>query len=121
MTQTLSWRRRHIKFFGGRAVVIVRSPYRALISYWNHQVPVYSFTSIANIEKKFALRFILTDISDQKSADHHTGLAPKASFMGSKFAEFALGGADKWLALISDWLKLGNQVLISVLIKRQQI
>ena len=38
VTQTLLWRMRHIKFFGGRGVVIVRNPYKALISYWNHQV-----------------------------------------------------------------------------------
>ena len=37
-TQKFLWRKRHIKFFGGRGVVIVRNPYRALISYWNHQV-----------------------------------------------------------------------------------
>ena len=37
-TQSLLWRIRHIKFFGGRGVVIVRNPYKALISYWNHQV-----------------------------------------------------------------------------------
>ena len=38
VTQKLSWRKKHIKFFGGRGVVIVRNPFRALISYWNHQV-----------------------------------------------------------------------------------
>ena len=38
VTQTLLWRKRQINFFGGRGVVIVRNPYRALISYWNHQV-----------------------------------------------------------------------------------
>jgi len=81
VVQTLLWRKRHINFFGGRAVVIVRNPYRAIISYWNHQ-----------------------------KGGGHTGLAPKTSFMGSSFADFALKGADKWLMLISDWLKLGKQV-----------
>ena len=41
VTQTLLWRMRHIKFFGGRGVVIVRNPYKALISYWNHQVSYF--------------------------------------------------------------------------------
>ena len=45
----------------------------------------------------------------------HTGLAPNASFMGSGFADFALKGADKWLMIISDWLKLGKQVIISII------
>ena len=52
----------------------------------------------------FASYFLL------QKTQNHTGLAPKASFMGSAFAEFAIKGADKWLVLISDWLKFGNQV-----------
>ena len=60
-------------------------------------------SSISNL-----LRLVLP----QKSGGH-TGLAPRASFMGSAFEEFVCKGADRWLVLISDWLKLGSQVLLA--------
>ena len=30
------WRENHIKTFGGRGVLLIRNPYRAILSAWNH-------------------------------------------------------------------------------------
>eukprot|EP00092_Neocalanus_flemingeri_P030481 GFUD01033089.1.p1 GENE.GFUD01033089.1~~GFUD01033089.1.p1 ORF type:complete len:320 (-),score=75.32 GFUD01033089.1:155-1114(-) len=32
----MTWRENHIQRFGGRAVVIIRNPYKAIVSRWNH-------------------------------------------------------------------------------------
>ena len=34
----LGWRRRHVSQFGGRGVLVVRNPYKAILSYWNFKV-----------------------------------------------------------------------------------
>ena len=31
------WRENHIKSFGGRGVLLLRNPYRAILSAWNHR------------------------------------------------------------------------------------
>ena len=32
----LAWRENHINTFGGRGILLIRNPYRAILSAWNH-------------------------------------------------------------------------------------
>ena len=68
---SLTWRRHHIKQFGGRAVLVIRNPYKAILSYWN----------------------LLQTGSQTKTADSGT-------LKGKKFKLFVADGAGRWLDLI---------------------
>ncbi len=35
-SEDFGWRLNHILRFGGRGIVLIRNPYDAVISYWNH-------------------------------------------------------------------------------------
>ena len=49
----LEWRQEHIRQFGGRAVLVIRNPYKAIISYYSLKQPGGSQFAAAN-EERFA-------------------------------------------------------------------
>ena len=71
----LAWRKKHIKQFGGRGVLVIRNPYKAILSYWNF-----------------------------KMTRSHTETVPAESLQTEEFKEFVRIGAARWLELIQDWL-----------------
>ena len=77
----LKWRETHIMTFQGRAVLVVRNPYKAILSYWNF------FTT-----------------------QSHTNTISEHSFESFKFKDFVFTGASRWFEVISDWINMGNDV-----------
>ena len=71
----LEWRLDHIRKFGGRAVLVVRNPYKAIISFYN-------FYQTGSQKKSVAAERL-------QSKDFHN---------------FVRDGAERWLELIQDWL-----------------
>ena len=65
----------HIGQFGG--VLVVRNPYKALLSYWNLK----------------------------RTGSHTRTLTSPASLRSEGFRQFARAGAAKWLQLIRDWVQ----------------
>jgi len=80
-TFSLAWRQEHINMFGGRGVVVVRNPFKAVLSYWNYV-----------------------------STQSHTKSVDVASLKTSKFKDFAFVGISRWFELIDDWIQYGRQV-----------
>ena len=77
----LKWKKEQVKGFGGRGVVLVRNPYKAILSYWN--------------------------FFNTKS---HTSTAGQNTFQALKFQDFVSTGAERWLELILDWTEFGQEV-----------
>jgi len=77
----LPWRKEHISTFKGRAVVVVRNPYKAILSYWN--------------------------FFNTKS---HTRVIAETSFGSQKFQDFVSTGAERWLEVIQDWTSYGKEL-----------
>ena len=75
----LDWRIHHVRLFGGRGVLVIRNPYKAILSYWN---------------------FMRT-----KS---HTEIVAAESLHSAEFQEFVRVGAERWLELIQDWLQFST-------------
>ena len=73
----LDWRQKHIRQFGGRAVLVIRNPYKAIISFYNFKYTGGSHTEIVAAERLHSV----------------------------EFQEFVREGAAKWLELIEDWLQ----------------
>ena len=71
----LEWRLDHIRKFGGRAVLVVRNPYKAIISFYN-------FYQTGSQKKSVSAERL-------QSKDFHN---------------FVRDGAERWLELIQDWL-----------------
>ena len=71
----LDWRIHHVRLFGGRGVLVIRNPYKAILSYWN---------------------FIRTG--------SHTKVEAAESLGTEEFQEFCRVGAERWLELLQDWL-----------------
>ena len=73
----LEWRQHHMRLFGYRGILLIRDPYRAIISYWN---------------------------LDQTK--NHTGvrdLENDSLKLSSSFDSHVRRGATRWLELIMDW------------------
>jgi hypothetical protein len=77
----LEWREDQVMTFQGRAVLVVRNPYKAILSYWN--------------------------FFNTKS---HTNVISEGSFQSLMFRDFVFTGASRWFELIKDWLRLGEDV-----------
>ena len=77
----LQWREDHIQTFQGRAVLVIRNPYKAILSYWN--------------------------FFNTKS---HTSVIGENSFESLKFKDFVFTGASRWFELIDDWIIMGKDV-----------
>ncbi len=73
MKYSLQWRTNHIKMFEGRAVVVVRNPFKAILSYWNYI-----------------------------STRSHTASANNNSLLSPKFRDFGFVGINRWYEVISD-------------------
>ena len=67
----------HIGRFGGRGVLVVRNPYKALLSYWNLK----------------------------RTGSHTRTITDPASLRSEGFRQFARAGAAKWLQLVRDWVQ----------------
>ena len=76
----LSWRQQHIRQFGGRGVLVIRNPYKAIISFYNFK----------------------------QTGGSHTNTVAAESLHTEEFQEFVREGADKWLELIQDWLEFST-------------
>ena len=75
----LTWRRRHVRQFGGRGVLVIRNPYKAILSYWNF-----------------------------KRTKSHTKTVAAESLHSEDFQEFVRVGAERWLEVIQDWLEFST-------------
>lgn len=80
----LTWRREQVDNFGGRGVVLVRNPYRAIISYWNF------------IE--FGLQ--------------NTNVVNSSTFNTQEFNDFVFTSVYRWFELINDWINFGKDIYI---------
>ena len=76
--KNFTWRIEHIEQFGGRGVLVIRNPYRAIISFWNH-----------------------------KKAGH-TNTAVLESLESEEFKTFVIDQAERWLEVTQDWLELSH-------------
>ena len=74
-----AWRRHHVAHFGGRGVLVIRNPYKAILSYWNF-----------------------------KRTKSHTKTVAAESLHSGEFQEFVRVGAERWLELIQDWLEFST-------------
>lgn len=79
--QDNEWRRRHVREFHGRAVVVVRDPYFAIIAYWNYW-----------------------------STLSHTETDCQESFKTAEFSQFVMIGISRWTEINQDWLSLGQEI-----------
>ena len=77
----LQWRQKHVQSFGGRGVMVIRNPYRAVLSYWNY-----------------------------KTMKSHTKTNTADSLKSAKFQQFAKTGIQRWLEVITDWLEYSNEL-----------
>ena len=76
-TFDLEWRRHHMNLFGNRGILLIRDPYRALISYW-HLIQTKEHTGTKDLRNQ-SLK------------------------LDSSFDSHVRRGADRWLELILDW------------------
>ena len=76
----LEWRQKHIRQFGGRGVLVIRNPYKAIISYYNFK----------------------------QTGGSHTETVAAERFRSAEFREFVRVGAVRWLELIHDWLEFST-------------
>jgi len=81
--KTLQWRINHIKKFKGRAVLVIRNPFDAILSYYNY-----------------------------RGTHSHTKKLNSSAFLTPKFKDFAYTGITRWYELIEDWIDYGTQVHI---------
>ena len=71
----------HVDMFGGRAIVIIRNPYKAILSYWN-LITTHSQSNIAN----------------------------ETRFQTKTFRAFVISEAAGWLDVIEFWTKFGKNL-----------
>ena len=71
----LSWRQQHIKQFGGRGVLVIRNPYKSIVSFYN-------FAKTGSQTKSVSAEDLATE----------------------DFSQFVREGAERWLQLLQDWL-----------------
>ena len=70
-----NWRINHIKQFKGRGVLVIRNPYKAILSYWNF-----------------------------KTTRSHTKTIQSETLHSDRFIKFAKVGIERWLQVIEDWM-----------------
>ena len=73
----------HINKFGGRAVLVIRNPYEAILSYWNF-----------------------------KKTKSHTKTVATKSLHSAEFRKFVRVGASRWLEIIQDWLLYSKELYV---------
>ena len=77
----LEWRQEHVRQFGGRGVLVIRNPYKAILSFFN-------FRRTGSQTKSVSAEIL-------KTKDFH---------------DFVVVGAERWLELISDWLVFSTEL-----------
>ena len=80
---SLAWRRHHLGQFGGRGVLVIRNPYKAILSYWN--------------------------FSKTKS---HTNSVATESLQSEEFQKFVRVGAERWREVMQDWLQFSTDCYV---------
>ena len=80
---SLSQRRGHVAQFGGRGVLVIRNPYKALRAYWN-----------------------LHESGSQ------TKTAAPESLESEKFRGFVREGGRRWLEVVQDWLQMSTDCYV---------
>ena len=87
-SEDLAWRLRHITWQAGRAVVLIRNPYEALISFWNH------------------------DRSDTYDSAQDTGIHNLGDTLMSKlFRDFVKVEIGLWEEIYVDFLSYGTHIM----------
>ena len=76
----LEWRQKHIGQFGGRGVLVIRNPYKAIISFYNFK----------------------------QTGGSHTNTVAAESLYTAEFQEFVRVEVGRWLELITDWLEFST-------------
>ena len=79
------WRMLDIASFGGRGIVLIRNPYRAIVSYWNH------------IRAKHVAK---------------ANPALEEEVRTSRFSDFARNEARLWFEVAAEWIVLGSRVAV---------
>ena len=74
----LEWREHHMELFDNRGILLIRNPYKALISYWE-LIQTQDHTGSKGVDQ---------DVASSSSFNRHVKT-----------------GADRWLELILDWAK----------------
>ena len=82
-TYGLEWRQDHIRQFGGRGVLVIRNPYKAIVSLYN-----------------------------LKLTKSHTESVSAQSLLTKDFHSFVRENAEKWLEVIQDWLLYSTEVYV---------
>ena len=79
----LEWRQQHIRQFGGRGVLVIRNPYKAIISFYN-------FARTGSHTKSVSAEILAT----------------------TDFHNFVREGAERWLELLQDWLQYSKDCYV---------
>ena len=79
----LGWRQQHIRQFGGRGVLVIRNPYKAIISFYN-------FARTGSHTKSVSAEILAT----------------------TDFHNFVREGAERWLELLQDWLQYSKDCYV---------
>ena len=79
----LDWRENHVREFMGGSILIIRNPYKAIISFWSWE-----------------------------RTNSHTVFASSRSLCSAEFREFVYKSIARWDELIQDWLTLGSHILV---------
>ncbi|TRY75277.1 hypothetical protein TCAL_00682 [Tigriopus californicus] len=88
-SEKLSWRLKHMSRLDGRAVLLIRNPYEAIISLWNHERSGSYDSSYKKATKDLA-----------------------ASLNTPLFLDFAKMEIGLWLEINLDFLSLGTEILV---------
>ena len=58
------WRENHIKSFGGRGVLLIRNPYRTILSSWNHDSKTHmGVMDPLSFESSYFRKFVFSSIN----------------------------------------------------------
>lgn len=81
LNYTMKWRKNNVQQFNGRAVLVIRNPFDAILSYYNF-----------------------------KRTQSHTKKLDIKEFLTQEFKLFAFVGITRWYEIISDWLTYGSEI-----------
>ena len=78
------WRIHHVRLFGGRGVLVIRNPYKSIISFYN-------FAKTGSQTKSVSAEDLATE----------------------DFSQFVREGAERWLQLLQDWLLYSTETAVA--------
>ncbi|TRY78614.1 hypothetical protein TCAL_09488 [Tigriopus californicus] len=85
--ESLSWRMRHIQNYHGRGILLIRSPYKTILSHWKH-------------------RHAGDEVSSMNDVELVAGLRTK------EFHEFAKMELKIWMDIALDWLAVVPELFV---------